>query len=194
MSVKPDVDAVVHELLSAPVRCGQATQPPSSGGVPAVAGLYAWWADAGAIDGIPIRPHPDIAGISLLYVGISPARLGSGQTLRGRIVGNHLHGNTGSSTFRLTLAAFLFDAQGWRPIARGPKTTLAPADNRALSNWQADRLAVSWSLHAEPWAVEQRVIERMQPPLNLAANAGADFYETVREARRRFRAASGEPA
>ncbi|MDQ6750281.1 MAG: hypothetical protein M3Z33_05965 [Actinomycetota bacterium] len=39
-----------------------------------------------------------------------------------------------------------------------------------------------------PWDAEAGIIEEMQPALNLAGNAAHPFYETMRQARSRFKA------
>jgi hypothetical protein len=72
--------------------------------------------------------HPLDGDLSLLYIGISPVREGSRQTIRSRVIGNHLKGNVGSSTFRFTLAA-LIDALALRPFMRRTKVALDAADN-----------------------------------------------------------------
>jgi hypothetical protein len=164
-----------------------AKRVPSEGGVPAVAGLYAWWSREGAIPGLPERPHPTEPTLSLLYVGISPARLASSQTLRGRVLRNHLCGNTGSSTFRFTLAALLCEPRGWSPTKRNMKYLLNDADNEELSGWQRENLALTWAVRERPWEIEAEVIAAMEPPLNLAANGKHPFAANIREARTAFR-------
>jgi hypothetical protein len=77
--------------------------------LPAAPGFYGWWSRRGAIEGLPHIPHPADDDLSLLYVGISPVRESSRQTVRSRVIGNHLNGNVGSSTFRFVLAALLVD-------------------------------------------------------------------------------------
>src|SRR5205823_2724272 len=89
--------------------------------LPAAPGFYCWWSRRNAIAGLPHVPHPLDGGLSLLYVGISPARDSSRQTLRSRVLGNHLNGNVGSSTFRFVLAALLIDELDLRPFLRGTK-------------------------------------------------------------------------
>jgi GIY-YIG catalytic domain len=103
----------------------------ASGLLPAAPGFYAWWSRQGEI-GLPHIPHPLDEEISLLYVGISPAREASRQTVRSRVIGNHLNGNVGSSTFRFALAALLTDALDLRPYLRGTKVALSASDNRPL--------------------------------------------------------------
>jgi hypothetical protein len=188
--MRESVHEVVLDLRALPVRPDVAVRPSSEGGVPAAPGFYAWWITRGVLSGVPDRPHPAAKALSLLYVGISPARATSAHDLRGRLLGNHLRGNTGSSTFRLTLASLLLDEVGWLPVSQGAKAVLTAADNSALSRWQAENLSLSWSTYARPWEIEHPVIEEMKPPLNLAGNASDAFYETVRTARQRFRAAA----
>lgn len=185
--IDPAVE-VVAALTARPVSPINAQQPPSLGGAPAQPGFYAWWVRDGALPDLPREPHPTVAELSLLYVGISPARESSSQHLRGRVLGNHLAGNTGSSTFRLTLASMLCEEQGWHPVPSQTKVLLTAADNAALNHWQRDNLAVTWAMRHRPWDIEHEVIARMKPPLNLAANAGHPFFASVRDARTRFRA------
>ena len=73
--------------------------------VPAEPGFYGWWSRHGAIAGVPHLSNPVDDELSLLYIGISPARATSAQTVRSRVIGNHLNGNVGSSTFRFVLPA-----------------------------------------------------------------------------------------
>jgi hypothetical protein len=42
--------------------------------LPGAPGLYGWWSRRGALARVPHVPHPLQAEVSLLYVGISPAR------------------------------------------------------------------------------------------------------------------------
>src|SRR4051812_15272968 len=75
-----------------------------AGGLPASPGLYAWWMQPGAVPGVSGPMHPT-EKVQLLYVGIAPSRPSSSATLRSRVVGQHVRGNIGASTFRLSLAA-----------------------------------------------------------------------------------------
>jgi hypothetical protein len=153
--------------------------------VPAEPGLYAWWSRPGALPGISGPPHPE-AGYELLYVGIARSSAMSRATLRTRVVGNHLRGTTGQSTLRRTLAALLHQREGWtsrftdRPL-------LAPDDELRLNAWMGQHLALSWTVHEQPWTVEADVIAELEPPLNQSANASHPSYRQVRDARRRWR-------
>jgi hypothetical protein len=151
------------------------------------AGFYCWWSRRGSIGGVPHLAHPRDGDLALLYVGISPGREGSRQTIRSRVVGNHLNGNVGSSTFRFVLAALLVDALTLRPVMRGTKVALDAPDNARLSQWQGEHLLLTWCPRERPWEIESEVIARLGPPLNSTANAGHAFYPRVRSARDEFR-------
>src|SRR5262249_40311012 len=137
-----DAGAVVLALKTAAVSVAPLLEP--GGAVPAAPGFYAWWSRRGSIAGVPHLAHPLDDELSLLYVGISPARQTSRQTLRGRVIGNHLNGNVGSSTFRFVLAALLIDALDLRPLLRGTKVALSASDNARLSAWQREQLLLTW--------------------------------------------------
>jgi hypothetical protein len=170
----------------------------SPGILPAVPGFYGWWSLRGALAALPHIPHPASENVSLLYVGISPARETSRQTIRLRVIGNHLNGNVGSSTFRFVLAALLLDALDLHPYLRGTKVALSADDNRRLSAWQREHLLLTSCARERPWEIESEVIAQLAPPLNSTGNATHAFHPVIRasraEFRRRARAASAPPA
>jgi hypothetical protein len=180
------VEELVERLRGRPHTVGDARRPPSDGGLPERAGLYAWWMAPGAIPALTGPGHP-AEQLELLYVGIAPKDPGSSATLRSRICGQHLGGNIGSSTFRQSLAALLFEDLGWTTRWSGSRAQLSPGDNRALSAWQRDYLRLGWVEHPRPWTVEGRVIAIMQPPLNLAGNASHPLCRQLKELRLRLR-------
>ena len=132
----------------------------------------------------------------MLYVGIAPgrdpARSQSGstrRTLRSRISDQRIGGNTGSSTLKLVLAAFLIDERGYRPESRSKKTVLSREDRLDLRTWQEAQLRLTWVEWQRPWdgAIEAAVIAAMKPPLNWQHNQSHPFWPYVDHARRRFR-------
>lgn len=181
-----DVDRVVAHLTSVPRSLDEVAGPE---GIPAQPGLYAWWTRRGSIPEVPRGPHSTEPQLDLFYVGISPSRATSSATLRSRVTDNHMRGNTGGSTFRLTLASLLFEEEGWQPVMAG-RPLLTKEDNNTLSQWQRDHLRLTWATHSEPWTIEHDVIARLAPPLNLAGSSH-DFGTTVSAARRRFTEAAG---
>lgn len=102
-----DVDAAVQALLAEPFEVETARRM-----LPDKNAVYAWWTDGQPIPGAPPQPHPHDTGLDLFYVGIALRDAKSCATLKSRIVNNHLRGNTGSSTFRFTLAALLMNNGG----------------------------------------------------------------------------------
>jgi hypothetical protein len=108
--------------------------------------------------------------------------------LRSRILDHHVGGNTGSSTFRFTLASVLRDELTLIP--RRTLKKLDRADNDRLRDWQREHLAVTWCVRPEPWLAEREVIARIRPPLNAAGNSAHPFHPTLVAARAAFRAAA----
>ena len=184
-----DAEVVARALTSDPVGLAGALGPADAGGVPGAPGFYAWWAPRGAID-VPHHPHPVDADLGLLYVGISPARPSSAGTIRSRIVGQHVGGNTSSSTFRFVLAALLFEELGLTPRKTKTKVVLDSEDNARLRVWQFEHLSLTWCVRGRPWEVEGEVIALMEPPLNSAGNSAHPFHARVSSARATFRAAA----
>ena len=175
----------MHELRGTVMRIDAAREA-----IPARPGLYAWWSQPSSLPGISGPPHPD-GEYELLYVGIARSGPSSRATLRSRVVGNHIGGTTGQSTLRRSLASLLYEQEGWR--SRYTDRPLLSADDEArLSDWMQGNLKLSWTLHEQPWTVEAQVIAELTPPLNQSANSSHPQYRFVREARRRWRAASQE--
>lgn len=185
------VEEIIRALRGQPASAYQARLPHERGGLPPQPGLYAWWATEGAIGGLPAKAHARAElGLVLLYVGIAPNRPESSATIRSRVMNNHLSGNTGSSTFRFTLAALLLDDLGFHPVQTTTKFVLPPKENRVLTTWQEEHLRLTWCVTSHPWLREDEVIAVMEPPLNLAANAKHPYYSTLKQARAAFRRAS----
>lgn len=176
-------EATVIELRSDPIRVHEARDA-----VPAEPGLYAWWSRPGALPGISGPTHPD-GRHELLYVGIARSGPSSRATLRSRVVGNHIRGTTGQSTFRRSLASLLFEQEGWRSRFTD-RPLLLPDDEVRLNDWMQEHLAVAWAVHEQPWTMETQVIADLTPPLNQAANASHPLYRQVRDARARWRLAA----
>lgn len=182
---RPPTDALCSPLIS----IAEALRPEADGGVPDAAGFYAWWVRPDALPHVPGAPHPS-EPYGLLYVGIAPSRATSSATLRSRLLGQHIGGNVGSSTFRRSLAALLFERECWTPVRTTTRELLTADDNANLSAWQREHLRLAWLHVVNSWEGEAEVIAEMQPALNLAGNASHPFYATMSEARRRFKAAA----
>lgn len=182
--------AVRERLEASTVALDAATRSKTAGGVPAVGGFYAWWVTGGALPGVPSTPHPSETGVDLLYVGISPASASSSQTIRGRLLGNHIGGNTSASTFRFVLAVLLMSKLNLQPRRTATKVVLDQDDNTRLREWQEANLRLTWCERSAPWEIEAEVIAAMKPPLNAAGNSAHPFYPTLKASRAAFRAAA----
>jgi hypothetical protein len=123
-------------------------------------------------------------------VGSSPIRrrLGSKATIRSRVVGQHLRGNIGASTFRLSLTALLWEQQAWHPCWKGDRALLPSAENKRLTKGQDDQLRITWLPGQQPWEIEGDVIAALAPPLNLAENKALPFHATLKAGRAALRA------
>lgn len=149
--------------------------------VPAEPGLYAWWA---ASHVLPALPGPDHAqgGIRLLYVG-------KATRLRDRILRNHLASASSKSTLRRSLAGLLMEETGWltRRIGRErPKVTLTASSERELTAWMQRHLTLTWCVSADPASLEDAVVSRLLPPLNLNFTPDSSHRRAVARARDRF--------
>lgn len=153
--------------------------------VPPEPGFYAWWVSPEALPEVPKQPQPT-HGLDLLYVGIAPSRATSSRSLRTRICGQHIGGNSASSTFRFGLAAMLWRREGWEAVRSGSgKVRLSPTSNKRLSEWQLANLQVAWAVVEDPWRFEREVIQLMSPPMNGEFNQGHPFYTAIGAAPRR---------
>ena len=147
------------------------------------AGLYAWFTDLeGAHELTAALGHRVAPG--LVYAGQAGAtssRTGkaSQATLASRIGGNHLSGDVDSSTWRRTLAALLLgersrtqegraELDAW--IRRHLRLNVAPLSDRATVG-----------------ALEDAVLEQLDPPLNLKGRPRTEPRRVLAEKRRRLR-------
>jgi GIY-YIG catalytic domain-containing protein len=156
--------------------------------VPAVAGTYAWYFKQ-LPTAIDTTSCISWAGLTLLYVGISPrAPPASGvgasrQNLRRRLR-QHYALNAYGSTLRLTLGCLLADQLGLvlRRVGSGTRLTFADGEAR-LSQWMADNAFVCWVAHERPWELEDALVKTLDLPLNLHGNDRHPFRAYLRGAR-----------
>lgn len=174
-------------LLSDPDRAVLAAAFPTSGAAQDRPGLYSWWASQEARSQLGGALGADLP--ALIYAGQAGAassrsrRVGSA-TLRSRITTNHLRGNIGSSTFRLTLAACLRGSLNLEVTSKG---RLEAESNLRLSAWIRTHLAVATVAHEDRMtlmAVEDAVLQRLDPPLNLKGMAASDTRRELSRLRR----------
>ena len=155
--------------------------------VPASAGVYAWYFNA-VPPLIDAEGCHQIAGLALLYVGISPKEAGnggkpSGSTLRRRLR-THYAGNAEGSTLRLTLGCLLAMQLGigLRRVGSGGRYTFTNPGEQLLDQWMREHAFVTWKETARPWEAEEQLLSSgLKLPLNLAGNPKHD--ERLKELR-----------
>ena len=133
-------------------------------------GLYSWWADSTAIDLFAKVVGP-VPVDHCIYVGQTGATQPSGKssraTLKSRIMGNHLRGNVGSSTFRKTISAILFEPLNLR--LEKPEQ-LTRNSNKMVSAWIKNHLRVAIVPYTDRGTLldlEKQVLASLNPPFNL---------------------------
>jgi hypothetical protein len=118
----------------------------------------------------------------LLYIGIAGR-------LRTRIVGNHLR-RSGTSTLRRTLAGLLLEVEGYRTTWTD-RVVLVPDDERRLTGWMHEHLALTWTEHPEPRTLEPVLIARLRPPLNVDGAVADLTRDAIKRARAAFYVSAG---
>jgi len=182
------VTQVVADLGSVGMQLPRRLSPPEGGG------LYAWWARlerlGDATPAVPSVVHPTAASRSLLYVGIVP-RKGSTATKRdfmSRVIKDHRSGSIGNSSFRQSLGSLLMRYLNLQPKTGFDRSRFV--DERRLTRWIEENCSVTFASVERPWLVEEAVIDRMFPPLNIRPGSH-EFRHTVESAREALRRACG---
>lgn len=172
----PELDDLIANLLADPVAAATVRTH-----APATSGLYAWWAHPAVLPALAGPTHPVLPGLRLLYIGIA-------STLRTRLASNHLR-RSGSSTLRRTLAGLLLDDEGYR--TRWTDRVVLIDDNETrMMDWMTTHLQVSWCEHPAPRDVEEPIIRRLHPPLNVD-HASGPTLDLIKSARQRYYASAG---
>ncbi len=181
-----DLEAALEALDTRPMRIPAKDWPGDLHGLIAP-GLYSWWVDApGAAelgDGLSESIAP-----GRIYAGLTgatkwPSGATGKATLRSRIGSNHLRGRIRGSTFRLTLASALVRPLNLHPVA--PKMLTSDSETR-LSMWIGEHLevAVFPFENADALAdLEDRVLQRLDPPLNLEGMPDTPVRASLRRLR-----------
>jgi hypothetical protein len=182
MIALPTPDQAVHQLvdvhrrvLPADVNQLPGTEHP---------GLYAWFVDGeGAqhlTDGIKLP-----VGDGLIYAGQAGAGTSSA-TIGSRMRGNHLGGDIYGSTFRLTLASALRSRLALQPTGGGH---MSRDGEGRLTTWVHDHLAVAvipYPDRARLDTLESVVLDRLDPPLNIAKRPPSPVRARLTDLRRPF--------
>jgi hypothetical protein len=182
------VDALVDRLTD-PANSESAATFPVNRVATEYPGLYSWWADDETLSILST-----LFGVrmpSLIYAGQAGAtstrsRKIPSTTLRSRICTNHLGGNVRASTFRKTMTAVLLEHLALQLV--GPHR-LDKASNDAVSKWVREHLRIVTGPHIDREQlanVEQAVLERIDPPLNLMGMPSTPIRATLIALRHRL--------
>ena len=153
---------------------------------PSVPGVYAWFfkniPGNALIDGCVTK-----GPLTLLYVGISPDKIGkpnSRQNLRRRIT-THFQGNAEGSTLRRSLGVLLAQTSGYplRRVGSGTRITLTHSGEQWLDDWMTENAFVCWLEHQAPWEFEDELLGSLSLPLNIKGNRDHPFARVLTEAR-----------
>jgi hypothetical protein len=165
--------------------------------IPQDPGAYAWF-----FKEVPPKVPTDGCitkdGMTLLYVGISPDKVGkpnSQQNLRKRIA-NHYRGNAEGSTLRRSLGVLLADESDFplRRVGSGNRMTFTHLGEQWLDAWMEENAFVVWIEHPAPWELEDELLGTLSLPLNIKGNKDHLFADTLSHLRKdAIRQAKGSP-
>ena len=161
-----------HLLASAP------TTPTALGEVSSP-GIYAWWDSFGALTPFYPASFPPVDATKPIYVGI--ARTG----LNERGLGMHL-ASTRMSTVRRSLAALLFEELGLLAgltVSGKGKFSLAPVQEKRLTEWMLEHLTVTWVVHVAPQDVEKQIVGDLLAPFNDIYAHPGPYWQHMRALR-----------
>ncbi len=187
--IEARIDDATRVLVDSSARVPASSFPRATDAVN-LPGLYAWYVDeVGARELSTGLGHPVAPG--LIHAGQAGAG-SSSATLATFIRGRHLGGVITGSTFRMTLAALLAPELGL--VDEGGRSLAADGETR-LSAWMLRHLSIA--VAAEPdralvASLEDAVLARLDPPLNLQGMASTPVRVAL-SARRR-RPLGGRPA
>ena len=165
-----DAWTALDDLDSSPALVPASEWPAGAEGVDGP-GLFAFWVDeAGAADLARGLDLPFEAGRILIgQAGATrwPSGRVNSDTLGDRIARTHLNGRVRSSTVRLTIAGILFAQLA---LVVQASALLQASAEQDLSDWMSAHLSVAVHAHDDRdtlAGLEQAVVQRLDPPLNI---------------------------
>ena len=150
-------------------------------------GLYSWWVDEAGRE--VLEASLEVDPLSLIYAGQAGAtssRSGkkSPATLGSRIDDNHLGGDVYGSTLRKSLAAILLNSLDLKVERRDH---LVSGDEDKVSDWILRHLSLVLYPYDDRDSLiefEEKVLEILDPPLNLQGMRRTPLRKTLSELRR----------
>jgi hypothetical protein len=124
----------------------------------------------------------------MIYLGQAgatawPSGKQSTTTLRLRVDGQHLNGLIGNTTFRVALAAILFDRLKLR--GAGPRKLTAASEKR-LTDWMNDHLMVSSRARPDRRSLgelEHALLCKLDPPFNIVGMPESEIRTALKKKR-----------
>jgi len=162
----------------------------SASAAPREKGIYSWWFTSGSLR-VPDAPYETTNGFELLYVGIAPSSATSKSMLRPRLV-RHATGDASRSTLRLTLGVLLAHELDLTLGIHEGRPNWGPHGEAKLSRWMSEHARIAWTVHLEPWTVEDELLADATLALNIDGRSDAfarELKDRRTEARRAARAA-----
>jgi hypothetical protein len=185
-----DAWTALDDLDGSPTLVPAGAWPAGAGGLDRP-GLFAFWVDeAGAADLARGLDLPLEAG--RIYAGQAgatkwPSGRANEDTLGDRVGRTHLSGKVRGSALRLALAAVLLDQL---ELVVQAAVLLQASSEEALSQWMRAHLSVAVHVHDDRdtlAGLEQAVVQRLDPPLNLEGHLPAtSVRQRVAALRRRI--------
>ena len=165
--MEPSVDALADTLRNSGACCPLKDWPGNLQHLDEP-GLYAWWIDAAGAEIATARLESEIEP-GIVYAGQAGAyrRRPSSATLQSRLERNHIGGRIRNSTFRLTLAALLFDDV--EPQNLGGRN-IGSAGEAIVTDFMWSHLSLTVVRYGDRRAlavVEESVLSILDPPLNI---------------------------
>lgn len=154
--------------------------------IPKQRGVYSWYF-RNYPKNIPSEGCVHFEDKTLLYIGIAPSEQNkrtSSSTLFSRIRGQHVKGNARSSTLRRSLGCLLSEQLGIKFEGNdNRRKPFTQESEKKLTEWMLQNALVVWTLHDEPWKLEEEFINKLSPPLNLVHNRHHAFYTVLKAIR-----------
>jgi hypothetical protein len=173
----PEVDMLVSSLRDPSSRRRLPVVTPTD--IPRQPGLYAWFVDRDGARELSIGLGLQVEE-GLIYAGQAgatrwPSGKRSGNTLYSRVMDMHVRGSTTMSTFRRTLASVL-----------QPSAGSAGVDESRVTQWMLAHLSVATVPVADADGlsrIEEQVLSRLDPPLNLSRMSGTPLRKRLKHKR-----------
>ncbi len=178
---------MVVQLQNSGLRCSCSTWPGDLQNLES-SGLYAWWVDSDGAEFITAQLGQTVPP-GIVYIGQAGAAP-STASLGSRISHNHMGGKIRNSTIRLTTAAILLNELGNH--VEGDRK-LSGLGEKIVTRWLASHFHLTVAQYDDRdqlAAMEELVLGKLDPPLNLRGRPPTALRVVLGERRRILRRAT----